>query len=200
MEYFAIINGAQAGPMSKAQLALAGITPETMVWRQGLQDWVKAETLPDLNDVFMEDSAFGGYARPEEQLNPYACEDRDRQETPVAPASYNNYGQPKRPNPYNPYGNGGQPIAHTNWMPWAIVGTILGTIFSCVGMIFGIIGIVKANKANEFYQNGLGAEGDVANSSAKVMTILALVLGGVGLIMMMTGATTKLLQFAMNPL
>ena len=53
MEYFAIINGAQAGPMSKAQLALAGITPQTMVWRQGLQDWVKAETLPELNDVFM---------------------------------------------------------------------------------------------------------------------------------------------------
>ena len=192
MEYFAIINGAQAGPMSKAQLALAGITPQTMVWRQGLQDWVKAETLPELNDVFMEDSAFGGYARPEEQLNPYANDDR-----PVSPAPYNNYSdQPKRPNPYNPYGNGGQPIAHTNWLPWAIVGTILGTAFSCIGMIFGIIGIVKANKANGFYQNGLGAEGDVANSSAKVMTILALVLGGIGLVMMITGATTKLLQFA----
>ena len=192
MEYFAIINGAQAGPMSKAQLALAGITPQTMVWRQGLQDWVKAETLPELNDVFMEDSAFGGYARPEEQLNPYANGDR-----PVSPAPYNNYSdQPKRPNPYNPYGNGGQPIAHTNWLPWAIVGTILGTAFPCIGMIFGIIGIVKANKANGFYQNGLGAEGDVANSSAKVMTILALVLGGIGLVMMITGATTKLLQFA----
>lgn len=194
MEYFAIINGAQAGPMSKGQLALAGITPETMVWRQGLDEWVRAGTLPELNDVFMADSAFGGYARPEEQLNPYAAEERNREER-QAPNNYNS--QPQRPQPYNPYAGSGQPIAHTNWMPWAIVGTILGTAFSCIGMIFGIIGIVKANKANGFYQNGLGAEGDVANSSAKVMTILALVLGGIGLVMMLTGATTKLLQFAM---
>lgn len=197
MEYFAIINGAQAGPMSKGQLALAGITPETLVWRQGLPEWVKAETLPELNDVFMEDSAFGGYARPEEQVNPYAAEERTRDERPE-PYNYNTQAQ--RPEPYNPYGNGGRPIPHTNWMPWAIVGTILGTAFSCIGMIFGIIGIVKADKANNFYQNGLGAEGDVANSSAKVMTILALVLGGLGLVLVMTGATAGLFESVFDPL
>lgn len=200
MEYFAIINGAQAGPMSKGQLALAGITPQTMVWRQGLQDWVKAETLPELNDIFMDDSAFGGYARPEQLVNPYAGDENKTPEPPVAPAPYNNPGQSPRPNPYNPYSYNPEPIAHTNWMPWAIVGTILGTAFSCIGMIFGIIGIVKANKANGFYQNGMKAEGDVANSSARVMTIIALVLGALGLIMVFSGATTKLLQFAMNPL
>lgn len=193
MEYFAIINGEQRGPMSKGQLALAGITPTTMIWRQGLADWVKAETLPELSDIFMEDSAFGGYARPEEQLNPYAGNDsRWNRGNEIPP-----YGAPaSRPAPFNSNGTG-EPIAHTNWFPWAIIATILGTIFSCIGMIFGIIGIVKASKANSYYDNGLKAEGDVANSSARVMTIIALVLGGIGLLMVVTGAANKLLQFAM---
>ena len=50
----------------------AGIQPDSYVWRQGLADWVKADTLPELADIFMGDSAFGGYARPEESLDPYA--------------------------------------------------------------------------------------------------------------------------------
>ncbi|MDE6340153.1 MAG: DUF4339 domain-containing protein [Muribaculaceae bacterium] len=167
--YFAILDGKQVGPMPKADLPAAGVTRETLVWRAGMPEWQKAESIPELNDIFMEDSAFGGYARPEE-----------------------------RPKPYNPQPAGGQPIPHTNWMPWAILGTVLGTAFSCIGMIFGIIGIVKASKANGFYQNGMGADGDVANSSARVMTIIALVLGGLGLILMVTGTATKLMEFALS--
>lgn len=178
--------------MSKGQLALAGVTPETMVWRDGLPDWVKAESLPELSDIFMQDSAFGGYARPEEQLNPYAGgENRWNTGNPIPP-----YGaQTQRPAPFN--SATGEPVPHTNWLPWAIVATIVGAIFSCIGMIFGIIGIVKANKANNFYVTGMKAEGDVANSSARVMTIIALVLGAVGLIMVISGVGQKMLQFAM---
>ncbi len=72
MEYFVIINGVQSGPLSKDRLMTAGIQPDSYVWRQGLADWVKADTLPELADIFMGDSAFGGYARPEESLDPYA--------------------------------------------------------------------------------------------------------------------------------
>ena len=67
-------------------------------------------------------------------------------------------------------------------MPWAIVGTIVGALFSCIGMIFGIIGIVKANNANKAYAVGDETGGDMNNSSAKTMTIIALVLAGIGLI------------------
>lgn len=170
MEYFAIINGTQAGPMSKEQLAQAGITPDTPVWRPGLPDWVKANTLPELNDIFMEDSAFGGYARVEEHL--------------AAP----------KPEPYNPNSYRPEPIPHTNWLPWAVVATIVGISFPCIGAIFGIIGIVKADKANSLYSNGLKAQGDVANSSARIMTIIALVLGGTGLVLLFIGIANKLLE------
>ena len=97
------------------------------------------------------------------------------------------YGQPQQPygQPQPPYGQPqpyGNPVPHTNWMPWAIVGTIVGALFSCIGMIFGIIGIVKANNANKAYAVGDETGGDMNNSSAKTMTIIALVLAGIGLI------------------
>lgn len=55
-------------------------------------------------------------------------------------------------------------------------------LFSCVGVIFGVIGIVKANKANTYYEAGYDELGDNANSTARTMTILAFVFAGIGLI------------------
>lgn len=98
-----------------------------------------------------------------------------------------NFGNPNYGN--QSYGNQGYnngynnpPTRHTNWLPWAIVGTVLGLTFSCIGLIFGIIGIVQANQANQFYAQGLDMEGDSANSSASTMTIISLVLAGLGLV------------------
>ena len=70
----------------------------------------------------------------------------------------------------------------TNWLPWAIVATVAGFFTSCIGAIFGIIGIVQANKANSFYAQGFDAEGDAANSNAKTMTIIGLIFAGIGIL------------------
>ena len=43
MEYFIIENnGQQAGPFSLEQLVQKAITPETLVWAQGMKDWTPA--------------------------------------------------------------------------------------------------------------------------------------------------------------
>lgn len=190
MEYFVIINGVQSGPLSKDRLITAGIQPDSYVWRQGLADWVKADTLPELADIFMGDSAFGGYARPEQSLDPYA---RQAHRMPQPPYGGNGYGNTP-PDPYTVYGRANEPIPHTNWLPWAIAGTIFGALFSCIGMIFGIIGITKANAANKFYNEGFGQNGDMSNSSARTMTIIALVLGGIGFLLTVTGTTSMLIN------
>ncbi len=40
MEFFIIDrNGQQAGPFSFDQLVQKGISPETLVWKQGMADW-----------------------------------------------------------------------------------------------------------------------------------------------------------------
>lgn len=194
MEYYAIINGIQSGPLRREDLRMAGVQPSTFVWRQGMADWAKAETLPELADIFIDDSAFGSYARPEESVNPYAGQN------PYA-------GRPPHYNQAPVYGYGyndprnqfqGEPIPHTNWLAWAVVGTVFGAFFSCIGMIFGIIGIVKANAANRWYNDGFRENGDMNNSTARTMTIIALVLGGIGFLLTVTGVTSTLVRNFVN--
>ena len=52
MEYFIIDkNGQQAGPFSLDQLAQKAITPETLVWAQGMADWTPAWKVEELKTV-----------------------------------------------------------------------------------------------------------------------------------------------------
>lgn len=156
--YFIIKDGTQHGPFSKEELRLRGITPDTMVWREGMADWAKASTVPDLEDLF---------ARP----------------VPPPPSSYNPYGQA----PVNPPYPGmapnfsETPEPHTNWQPWAIVAIVCGVLFNCLGLILAIFAIVNANKANRYYAEGWVDRGASNNSSAKVLTIIALALEAISI-------------------
>lgn len=151
--YHVIVNGQQRGPYNVAAFPSLGVTRQTMVWREGLTDWVAAGTLPELNAYFA-----------------------GQQTTP--------YGQPYRQpaQPYGTYPSGVQPTFHTNWMTWAIVATVVGALFSCIGMIFGIIAINKASQANKYYEIGDTVSGDAANASARTNCIVAFVVAGIGLI------------------
>ena len=52
MEFFRIDhNGQQAGPFSFDQLVQKGISPETLVWKQGMADWTPAWKVEDLRAV-----------------------------------------------------------------------------------------------------------------------------------------------------
>ena len=180
-QYFIIIGNSQAGPYAKEQLLGAGLTANTPVWRQGMADWAPASSLTELSDLFYCESG-QSFSQPEQSYStrpPY-------EEPPYGQRAYGQqpYGQQPPYGQQNPYGQQPPygPATHTNWMPWAIVGTIIGGLFSCIGLIFGIIGINAAGKANNAYAAGDYATGDANNSTAKTMTIIALVLGGLGLL------------------
>ena len=52
MEFFIIDhNGKQAGPFSFDQLVQKGISPETLVWKQGMADWTPAWKVEELRAV-----------------------------------------------------------------------------------------------------------------------------------------------------
>lgn len=52
--YFYSDNGNQKGPVSYDELKKAGISKETLVWRDGFDDWREAGTVPELSGIFME--------------------------------------------------------------------------------------------------------------------------------------------------
>lgn len=51
MKYYIARNGAPAGPYEVWQLRYEGVTPDTLVWYQGLSEWTKASDIPEVADV-----------------------------------------------------------------------------------------------------------------------------------------------------
>lgn len=174
--YYMIIDGRQAGPFVLGELKYHNIRPDSMVWRQGLENWVQASSLPELSGILYGSPDTYGSPKPD-MLQP-GCE-------PVnpAPAAPQESG-PVYPSPLRGAYYEDGPIEHTNWLPWAIVCTVLGAVTSCITLILGIIGIVQSNKANAFYNSGNRGEGDRANSTAKTVVIIGLILGVLGIIAM----------------
>ena len=54
--YYLIVNGAQAGPYdtnSVVEYVRSGkITPDTLIWKQGMPNWAKLSTLPEFAGIF----------------------------------------------------------------------------------------------------------------------------------------------------
>lgn len=172
--WFAMINGVQKGPYTVRELIANGLTPETPVWRSGMADWQDASTQPEImKHLSATPPPFGN----DFSNNPQYNTGSQFGFQSARQTNYDNFTRQQQP----PYGNS-TPNIRTNWLPWAIIATITGLIFSCVGAIFGIIGIVNANKANNLYAGGFDQMGDQANSTARTMTIIGLILAGIGLI------------------
>lgn len=284
-EYYIVVNDQQQGPFSKEELKAFHLSPDTLVWRSGMPDWIKASSLPELADLFLIDENInvseddtkvdnGWYAMiAGTRVGPTTINSLIsqglRNDTPVwhnglqdwVPAStqaeiaqalninrpphfnsftgqgrqgqypdfsqnpqygqqpnhrndqYGNYQSSQNPNfANNPQYNTQQPGQNQfnnnsynrspynadnrqNWLPWAIGATVVGFVFSCVGAIFGIIAIIQANKANGLYAGGYDSQAEAANNTAKIMTIIGFILGGIGFL---TTAFFWKTGFAMN--
>lgn len=198
-QYFIIVDGQQKGPYPREVLRMQGMTPDTYVWREGMDGWAQASSMPELTALFAEgqDSIFpNSEQQPQQQPQQpgygqqpnygpqqgYGPQQPQYGQQPYYGQQY--YGQQQYGNPYQQNMGGVRP--HTNWLPWAIVSTVLNCIFSCIGIIFSIIGIVQANKANNLYQMGNNVEADAANSNAKVMTIISFVFAGLGVLVLIS--------------
>ncbi len=51
--YFIFKDGSQIGPLSKEELIEIKITKDTLVWFEGIETWVKAETIDELSICFI---------------------------------------------------------------------------------------------------------------------------------------------------
>lgn len=190
--YYLIINEQQRGPFAKEDLLAQGLTPSTMVWREGMADWAPATEVTELQELFYQQPAqpqsrqtqCAQPGQPPQQ--PYQQPQQGYQQPyqqPYQKQGYQQQGYPQQQYPQPPQ----QPqypqyqAQPTNWLPWAIVATVLG-LCSCIGLVLGIIAITRANSANKFYQFGDTVSGNAANSSARTLTIIALAFDGIGLL------------------
>ncbi|MDE7346631.1 MAG: DUF4339 domain-containing protein [Muribaculaceae bacterium] len=174
-EYYIVVDDNRIGPLTLTQLSERGIEPSTLVWTAGMADWTRADCVPELAPLLdnrtridEQESAFGAYARPEE--------------TVAKP--YQSYQQPQQYGGFNNGFNqeGGYSNPPTNWKTLAIVATVAGFIFSCIGGIIGIIAWVNANKAENATRFGDNFTAQNAWSTCRTLCIVSFILTGIGLI------------------
>lgn len=184
-QYYMVVDEKSTGPFSLAEVILhPKLTPETLVWKPGIENWVPANSLQELQPAFASQQRQQQFTPPEytssnpEANNPFADNPQYQPNHSYQKQEYKRYYDPR----FDRYHDGYRPSMRTNWLPWAIVATIVGFFASCIGAIFGIIAIVQANKANSMYAQGFDREGDAANSNAKIMTIIGLIFAGIGII------------------
>ena len=106
-------NNRQNGPISPEKFAENGVTPQTLVWCNGMADWAPAGSIPELSMFFRP--GFSDQRPPEPP----------RYQTP-----------PGGQTPPNPYANNGGPRCPDNHL----VAAILVTIFCCLPC--GVVALV----------------------------------------------------------
>ena len=154
MKYYIIQNGQQMGPYTVEQLKLYHVTPETDVWTEGMANWVKAKTVPELATLFMNAGVNAGmgaagaaYGAAQGFQNQAA-----QQAQPAQNAGYGGY-PPK------------------SWTAEAV----LVTLFCC--MPFGIVGLVHATMVSLYYNRGEFEAAEQASKTAGKWVKIAFFLG-----------------------
>lgn len=152
--YYLNSSNEQAGPISPAEFSRYGVTETTMIWKQGMPNWMRAGQLPELSQYF-----------------------RPSPPPPVGGNNYggNNYGGNNYGGSSNLSGNYGgnnyKPTKPDNNMLWAI----LTTLFCCLP--FGIYSIIQASKVNGLYNSGLYDEAQRMADDAKKWAGVGAVIG-----------------------
>ncbi len=137
-KFYYIRNGQQVGPFEAEQLAQENITPQTMVWRQGMEDWKEARLLPELDFLWQNNANNGASGVPPFQ-------------TPLGQQPFGTQNNA----PYNIYANGGiPPKCPPTYLAFAIIVTIF-----CAWPL-GIPAIINATRVEKAYNQGdfTGAE------------------------------------------
>jgi hypothetical protein len=184
MNIYIIENGQQRGPYTIDQLRYMRITPDTVVWMEGMYNWAKASDVPELKDILAaqdqtqyqtDNQSYGSQAGPQqsyEQQQPYGQQPYGQpygQQTYGPQQGYQQpygaqqgYQQPGYQQPYGPQAGyqGMSGIPPKTWM----VESILVLLFCCLP--FGIVGVVYASKVSGLYAGGRYLEAEQASRDA----------------------------------
>lgn len=174
-QYYLFINNQRLGPFDMSQLVANGMTGETLVWRNGMANWVKASELPELASLFTPQQP--QYQQPQYQ-QPYQqpqYQQPQYQQPQYQQPQYQQpqYAQPQYQQPQYPQSQYAKP---NNNLVWAI----LTTLFCCLP--FGIVSIVYASKVDGLYTAGDYQGAQQAADSAKKWALAAAIVGGIVII------------------
>lgn len=153
MQYYYHKDGQQIGPITLEELRQADITPETLIWHEGLPTWQKAGELAELEMLF-------------------SPSDEDTPQLPHQELETTPHQVPKSER--NPHRNQGL-IPPPNYLVWSILVTIL-----CCWPL-GIPAIVYSSKVNAAFFNDQVEDSLRYSKLARNWIIASAVVGLVGI-------------------
>jgi hypothetical protein len=65
-DYFIALNNMQQGPFPAHELIARGMRPESLVWREGMGQWQRADSMPELAGLFAPPPAAPAHVAPQE--------------------------------------------------------------------------------------------------------------------------------------
>ena len=193
MKYWANINGVQHGPVEKQQLIGLGLTRDSYVWREGLEDWVMVQNFSELDDLFPvkpmadvppTDDNTSTTATETPRCEPLTeetpADEPDEDKTPADETTTNDPVPPSIPQipqiPQQPYQ---QPVAPQQPLPPCpptnLVWGILTTVLCC--QVLGIVSIVYALQVKAKYDSGDLETAQRYSDRAAMWSIAAIVAG-----------------------
>ena len=192
MKYWANINGVQHGPVEKQQLLGLGLTRESYVWREGLEDWVMVQNFSELDDLFPvkpvsdvppTDDSTSTLAAETPRCEPLTeetpadepAEDKTPADDTVPPAIPQIPQIPQQPyqQPYQQTVAPQQPLPPCP--PTNLVWGILTTVLCC--QVLGIVSIVYALQVKAKYDSGDLETAQRYSDRAAMWSIAAIVAG-----------------------
>ncbi len=149
-QYHIIINDQKAGPYSLEELTAQQITPQTMVWTEGMVQWLPAREVEEVRP----------YLSPE---TPKSWPPHQPQTVVQVAAAPSAFTSPSRPSE--------QPPSYLVW-------SILATLFCC--LIGGIVAIIYSSQVGSRYSRGDYDGANRASRSALGWIIGSAICGALG--------------------
>lgn len=185
MKYYIAENGQPAGPFEPSELMAHGLTVNSLVWGEGMPNWVSASQVPELV-AMINGTPFnpGGIDTQMPQMPPMGGEVQLPQvppfggQQPTQPTPYGTPNQPYAPPQYGPSTN--QPsnqVMPKTWLTEAVLATVLSFLCLCniIAAIPGGIAIFKANSVKTKFMQGDIQGANAASASAKKWVIIAVI-------------------------
>ena len=193
MKYWIIVEDRHAGPFSAQQLVDTGLTPDTLVWYEGLPDWTRAANIPEIMECLRQRDAAEAQARQElveqarrdeeqrlqaEEAERRAAMLRQQQEEEASrEAPTQQYFQPAQPDRQAAPSTSAAAQPVEPCPPAYIAWSIIATLLCCT--IVGIPAIIFASMTKSAYYKGDLAKSKRYSELAQWFIIASIVLGAV---------------------
>ena len=204
MKYYIAENGQPAGPFEVNELLAHGMTVNSQVWCETMENWTAAGQVPELMPllgiepqpaVLPEQPAYQpeqpAYQPEQQAYQPEQPAYEPQQQQAYQPQQQQAY-QPQQ-QPYQqgqPSGGYAQPqyaqpqyaqplpAIPKNWMTESVLIVILSALCCCnpISFITGIVALVNAGKVKSAYERGDMFTAQESSKSAKTWTLISLVI------------------------